>query len=122
MKRDMNLVRAILLDATSQENGYVKESPNIDDYTPDQVAHHVYLMWKAGLVEAADTSDSESPSPQALLLSVTWQGHEFIDAARSETVWNKAMGKVSNAGGSMTIGIIKDLLVHTARQQFGLES
>ena len=121
MKRDMNLVREILLDATNQENGYVNASPSIDGYTSDQVAHHIYLMWKADLVEAADVSDYDSPSPQAMLLSVTWNGHEFIEAARSDSVWNKALGKASAAGGSLTIGILKDLLVLTARQQLGLE-
>ncbi|RUR51434.1 DUF2513 domain-containing protein [Vreelandella populi] len=78
-------------------------------------------MWKAGLVEATEAIHMQSTTPQAKLLSVTWDGHEFIEAARSDSVWSRALNKASVVGGSITIGTLKDLLVLTARQQLGLE-
>lgn len=121
MKRDMNLVREILLDATKQEHGFVNPTPKIEGYSPEQVAHHIYLMHRAGLVEAAITTDDSTPGPEAMLISVTWHGHEFIDAARSDSVWSKTMEKAGVVGGSLTLGILKDLLVVTARQQLGID-
>lgn len=120
MKRDMDLVRQILLDATGREYGYVEENPEIEGYTEDQVDHHIYLMQQAGLVEAADTSTTESDSPTAMLISVTWKGHDFIEAARSDTVWSLAKEKARSVGGALTFDLMKELLVATARSQLGL--
>lgn len=120
MKRDMDLVRQILLNATAQENGYANENPEIEGYTEDQIGHHIYLMHQAGLVEAADTSSMDGDSPTALLISVTWKGHDFIEAARSNTVWSQAKDKAKSVGGSLTFDLMKELLVATARSQLGL--
>lgn len=121
MKRDMDLVRQILLDATAQEHGYVNDNPEIEGYTEEQVGHHIYLMHQAGLVEAADTSAMDSDSPTAMLTSVTWKGHDFLEAARSNTVWFQAKEKAKSVGGSLTFDLLKELLVATTRSQLGLQ-
>lgn len=120
MKRDMDLVRQILLDSTAQEDGYANDNPMLEGYTEDQIGHHIYLMHEAGLVEAADTSAMDSSSPTAILISVTWKGHDFIEAARSNTVWSQAKDKAKSVGGSLTFDLMKELLVATARSQLGL--
>jgi hypothetical protein len=120
MKRDMDLVRKILLDATSQDDGYAGSNPEIEGYTEDQIAHHIYLMEQAGLVEAADTSTKGSSSPTAILTSITWKGHDFIDVARSNTVWGQAQEKAKSVGGSLTFDLMKELVVAVARSQIGL--
>ena len=33
---------------------------------------------------------------------LTWQGHEFLDAARNEDRWNQAKKTISEKGGSLT--------------------
>jgi hypothetical protein len=116
----MDLVRHILLEATKQVNGYASDNPTIVGYTQDQVDHHIYLMQQAGLVEATDTSALNSDSPTAILISVTWKGHDFIEAARSNTVWSQAKDKAKSVGGSLTFDLMKELLVATTRSQLGL--
>lgn len=120
MKRDMELVRQILLDATDNEHGYAKGNPVIDGYTEDQISHHIYLMKQAGLVEALEYADLDSTSPKAHLMSVTWKGHDFIEAARSNTIWAQAKEKAGQIGGSMTFDLMKDLLVSLARKSLDL--
>jgi hypothetical protein len=34
---------------------------------------------------------------------LTWEGHEFLDAARDEKRWKKAMSTVKEKGGTITI-------------------
>lgn len=46
------------------------------------MAYHVYLLRQAGLVDAAVRNVTGLPSPNAILNSVTWSGHDFADAAR----------------------------------------
>lgn len=87
MTRDMDLVREILLWATNPQNpGY--GNPEFPQYTPEQIGYHVHIMSQAGLVEAIDMSSSDNHSRRsALLLSVTWAGHDFVDAARNNSLW-----------------------------------
>lgn len=120
MKRDMDLVRQILMAAESQEAGYASGNPEVDGYSAEQIGYHVYLMEQAGLVEAADASASDSSSPYAILLSIKWKGHDFLDAAKSNTVWALAKEKAKTVGGSLTFDLLKELLVATARSQLGL--
>lgn len=108
MKRDMDLVRNILLSAEALEHGYVNDSPKIDGYTDEQVAHHIYLMWQAGLVKGADTSGVSCDSPTAILISVTWQGHDFLDAIRDPEIWKKTKDIAGQAGG-FTFELIGEL-------------
>ncbi|WP_172592417.1 DUF2513 domain-containing protein [Nitrosomonas supralitoralis] len=51
MKRDLNLVRNILLCAIEQECEFFG-NPEIEDYSSDQISYHINLMDQAGLVLA----------------------------------------------------------------------
>lgn len=116
----MDLVRQILIAAEAQEGGYVEVNLKIDGYTDDQIGYHVYLMGQAGLAEVADSSAMGSTSPSAILLSITWKGHDFLDAAKSSSIWDQAKEKAKSVGGSLTFDLLNDVLVATARDQLGL--
>lgn len=120
MKRDMNLVREILLWATAQEDAGIYANPSLTDYTEDQIAHHVHLMWQAGLVDAVDTTTLDGAGPSATLMSVTWAGHDFIDAARDNTIWNKTKSKVLSSGVAFTFDLLKEVLVSAAKGPLGI--
>lgn len=120
MKRDIELVREILLWATSQEVASVNRNPDIPGYTETQIAHHVYLMKQASLVEAAELNAMGVDGPIAILLRPTWAGHDFVDAARNKTVWGMAKTKVLSSGASFTFDILKDVLSVAARGALGM--
>jgi hypothetical protein len=120
MKRDMNLVREILLWATAQEDAGIYRNPTLDGYSESQIAHHVHLMWQAGLVEAANATTNSSGGPAAIIMSVTWAGHDFIDAARDDTIWNKTKNKVLSSGAAFTFDLLKEVLVLAAKGPLGL--
>ena len=111
----MDLVRQILFTAEQGDEGYVTDrelSGSWDDHT---VAHHVWLMWKAGLVDAIDVTHNGSKGPEASLQTILPAGHDFIELARNEKVWKTAMTKVSKAGGGMTIGVLTALLTELVK-------
>jgi len=120
MMRDMNLVREILKWASEQEESGFDGNPSFDEYTDDQVDYHVYIMWQAGLVEAIDVSTIGDTGHAAMLSGVTWAGHDFLDAAKDNTVWEKAKKKVLSSGASFTFDLLKDLLVLGAKGPLGL--
>ncbi|WP_263626499.1 DUF2513 domain-containing protein [Xinfangfangia pollutisoli] len=47
---------------------------------------------------------------------MTAKGHDFLDAIRNDTVWNKAKSGAAAVGG-MTLGMLKDLAVAYLKQE-----
>lgn len=119
MQRDMDLIRSILLEAERSEHGFIFKNPVISGYTEERVGYHVHLMKQAGLVDAIDLDHDEAPSPNALLSSLTWKGHEFIESARSPTVWNQARELMHRAGGG-SFKIWQSVLTDIVKSSLGV--
>jgi hypothetical protein len=120
MKRDMDLVRQIVFKLEDNEHGRAPRRLTIEGYTEEQIGYHVHLMVEAGLLKGAKTSHMGSPSPSAIPTSLTWEGHEFADAARSDTVWNRAKSTIKDKVGSVGIGVMVEVLKQHAKQLLGL--
>src|SRR5262249_21840086 len=118
MKRDMDLVRTILLQVEEREDGrpiYL----NLPDFSDDIVAQHVRLLGRQGFVEI---SDSASLSNQYACepLRLTWAGHDFLEAIRNDTIWNKNKQQAKEKGGALSFEIIKALALHVGKTLVGL--
>jgi hypothetical protein len=114
MKRDMDLVRRILL--------FVQEgSPNssIDGYSDGAVKYHRALVIEAGLAEGTVMSNNITPTevPAAVALrKLTWEGHDFIEAIESDGNWVKVKAFLAEAGKQLTVETVK----FAAKQLFGV--
>ena len=40
---------------------------------------------------------------------LTWEGHEFLDKIRSDTIWNKTKDVIAKHGLPMVIDVVKDI-------------
>jgi DNA-binding transcriptional ArsR family regulator len=108
MKRDMELVRQVLLQTEQSTSVDDVIDLNIEGYSPQEISYHVKILFEAGLLDARDCGDRrELWKPRSL----TWDGHEFLDAARNETVWKKTTEIVKDKGGSVPFEVLKDLLI-----------
>jgi hypothetical protein len=47
--------------------------------------------------------------------------HEFLDAARQDTVWQRVMEQVKSKGGSVSLEVVTALLLSYVKQSFGLD-
>jgi Hypothetical protein (DUF2513) len=52
--------------------------------------------------------------------SILWQGHEFLDAARSQPLWRKAAAEIKKAGLSATFELTKQVLMNLAKEHLRL--
>ena len=86
MKRDMELVRAILLKMEAHPYGYAPGGFTIAGYDQDVIGHHAWLMQDGRLVTAEVTTSFGDKSPIATPVTITWEGHEFLDAVRNDWV------------------------------------
>ena len=119
LKRDHDLIRKILLTIEDHPHGF---APNlkIDGYSDEQVGYHANLLIDAGYANGSTTGGFGTPSPEGLITSLTWAGHEFADAARDDKLWKKAMGIVKDKGGSVTMDVLKELLTSLMKAAIGL--
>lgn len=105
MKRDMDLVRRILLEAEAFEGdfeGFATQHHEIDGWSRQQVGYHILIMKQAGLVTAGNDTDEISLKANCFdwkHVQLTWAGHEFLDVARNTQRWEKAKAVMSKAGG-----------------------
>lgn len=118
MKRDMELVRKILLETEQYPKGTGWLNVEIAGYSKADVSYHVKILSQAGLLTAQDltTRDGFCWMPTSL----TWDGHEFLDAVRNDTVWTKTKDLVKEKGGSVPFEVIKALAIKFAGSLFGL--
>jgi len=103
MKRDFDLIRLILLEIEKSPAEGVGDLIHlkIEGFTSPKISYHVGLLEQAGMIKAvnfaADDRNEWIPS------GLTWDGHEFIDAARNDVIWGKAKKAIIKAGGPLTL-------------------
>ena len=120
MKRDMDLVRKILLAMEASPSGFAPAALPIDGYDEDAIGHHMYLMKEGELVTAVVTTAYGRKSPVAVPLTITWKGHEFLAVTRNEKVWSKLKTELKERGLSLPFSLMQDLAIKIAASLAGL--
>lgn len=124
MKRDMDLIRAILL--------HVEEHDEFDTYrdrglfpTHDErsLNDHVLQMKEQGLVDANIQKSATVPGGiyTACVERLKPEGHDFLEAARNERIWSRTKAIVAEKGGSVPWEVLKALLVAVGKDAVGLK-
>jgi len=119
MKRDMDLIRELLLKLEVlpiPSIGYRLIRPDeteirIEGYTVEQIDYHLSLLEQANLISAGGLDVlGMKVGPGIPFRSLSWAGHDFLDAVRNPDVWDKTKQAASAAGG-----FTLDLLVFAAK-------
>lgn len=116
MKRDFNLLREILLIVEASPAGEVITEMELEG-APDEgtAIEHIELLIEAGLVEGQVT-----PPDLFAIGRLTNAGHDFLESARNNSVWEKVMCKVKDKGGAVTIEILSSLLTEAGKKLLGM--
>jgi hypothetical protein len=118
MKRDMDLVRQILLEVEklSFTNNVVEIS--LEGYTSEEINYHLIILADAGLL-AVDYVRAGKKDYIWKSIRLTWDGHEFLDAARDNNRWEKAKGTMQKAGG-FVLPVLMQLLTQYLKAELKL--
>lgn len=116
MKRDYELIRKILLKV-EENNGKVLEYKT--DKSP-QEAYHCDIMIQAGLLDGKLLRKGLNTPSWILnrtvqVYDLTWEGHNFLDSIREETVWKKIKKEIGDKSGQVSFEILKDLAISASR-------
>lgn len=113
MKRDMDLVRKIMLAVEASERPLDSSLIRIAGYTGDTITEHMRLLNEAGLIEGISAYSVEHRL-KWIELRLTWNGHDFLDAARNESIWTETVTEVRRKSGAVPFEVLKRLLMDVA--------
>ena len=109
MKRDMELCRKILFAIEEQYVDTALHNLKIPEYTMEQVAYHCKILKEAGLITNYKALFASNHIVGFGVGSLTWEGHDFLDKIREDTIWNKTKGLIKNKALPMTLDVIKEI-------------
>jgi hypothetical protein len=105
MKRDMEVIRSILLavEADTFKYGGLVRIPGV----PDSIcAHHIALIFDAGLAEGRLIKTDSVGIVGGSIDRLTSAGHDFCDGIRQDVIWVKAKEKILKPGASYGLSIL----------------
>jgi Hypothetical protein (DUF2513) len=120
MKRDMDLIRELLLKLEAlplRPGGIVHITPDADEiavagYNSDQIEYHLTQLRNAGFIDEGGVN----PMIGIGFRSLTWDGHDFLDSVRDPETWAKTK-KGAVAAGGFTVDLLKDLAKGLIKKQ-----
>lgn len=115
MKRDMDLMRKILL-AIEAKDDLQPEEIFFDDEDDVVVARHVDLLVNEGFIEGTSSRRWGEPYNYWLVKDLTWDGHDFLDEIRDYLTWERTKKGVEEAG-SFSFDLLKALAKGYARKK-----
>ena len=109
MKRDLDLIRDILL-AIEASGGPMylplKVSP---PRPPGEVALQVQLLKDAGYIVAEIFPIRKSLDMSGAIIRMTNSGYDYLDPVRDPKVWSQTKSVLEKIGGSAALEVVKDI-------------
>jgi hypothetical protein len=127
MKRDMDLIRNILFAMEESKQTYFTDHslPEMEGRSSEVVYYHMKIMSQANLLNCEKVihenevnignHQTKTFKHEYDKFSISWHGHEFLDALRDDNQWKKIKKTMSKAGGFIT-EIAIDIAKETIKQ------
>ena len=123
MKRDMDLIRKLLFHFEERESFAMEKQPTIKGYSDDTIQYHLLLLAQADLIVfEASRSTTSNRIIQVFPFAPTWKGHEFLDAARKDSTWQKAKDRLGDTLGGLPFELLSTVLMDLSKKAVGLSS
>mgnify|MGYP002715517673 CR=1 FL=1 len=104
MKRDLDLIREILLALESQLDGVNPGRVEIRGWDENEVNYHTQLLSDRKFIELFDPKSKYHLSVQR----ITDAGHDYLDVVRDPEIWRKVK-IVAEESGVYTVSFLKKL-------------
>lgn len=107
MKRDYDFIRQIVLELEASDETVIIPAIVSDEAMQDEkLFYHVQLLQDAQLMKHQGNGQ----------FRLTNQGHDFVEAIKSETIWKKTKDGALSVSG-MTLAMVKDLAIAYLKQE-----
>ena len=110
MKRDWKLVREILLEVEKKDSPFPDRLLEIDGRTSYEIGYHVKLLYEGGMIDEVNDFGGQGDSGHLYAPGgLTWEGHDFLDSIRHDSVWQKVLDQIAPVGEKVSIGVLKTI-------------
>lgn len=123
MKRDLDLIRNILLEIE-------KMPPEQSDLSSKKlstlcnneaiIAFHIKLLLDNKFIEIIHRVPQEGNKDIYFISRLTSSGYDYLDTIRSPKIWEATKEKLYSIGGAVSLEVIKDVAVTISRSYLGI--
>jgi hypothetical protein len=128
MKRDMDLIRELLLRIEAQHIGagstlllaYNRPPLIADGENIDEIAYAMRMMEDAGFLDLV----LNQPAMGVGVRGLSWSGHDFLDSVRDPQIWQETKEVAGKAGGftvDLLVELAKGLIKTQIKKHTGVE-
>ena len=110
MARDMDLFRKILFEYEKIEYPHPLKGIEIEGYTKGQILDHQLMIEEAEFAEGKMNLTHDVESSSYIARRLTYKGHEFLEQARHDNIWNNAKTVIKEKGIPMTFEVISKVI------------
>lgn len=107
MKRDDDLIRALLIEAEETEDGLLIAILSLTPDSEDE-KRYIHAKWLA--------DDGFFEEVQSGVFRMKNKGNDYLASIRSEGIWQKTKATAADMGG-VSLGVLKDIAVGYVKQE-----
>jgi hypothetical protein len=108
----MDLIRKLLFAVEEKPDDNPAQTFSVDGYDDDAIQYHLILMYEAGLISAeVHRTDTGRIAKLYFVFRLTWEGHEFLAAARDNTIWNTVKKHALTQLSEVPFAVLKSALL-----------
>jgi len=116
MKIDYDKLRAIVIEIESlPPSGYYSTAVSQIPGNRDELDEYLALLEDAGWIR-----DPSATSSGRSCVGLTWQGHQYLDSIRDQSVWMRVRERMQAAGVSASVELVKALALNVGKELLGL--
>lgn len=104
MKRDMDLIRLILLKIENSEDEEI-ENLTIKGYSTKEILYNAKLLEQNNMIEYC----KEDIIGNYYIGSMTWDGSDYLDKVRDDSKWKKIKDVIKEKALPFTFDIVKNV-------------
>lgn len=109
MQRDMELIRKILFKIEETVDNVTKYNLEIEGYAMKEVAYHCSVLHEGGYIHTCNVQYADNEVYSFSVGRLTWEGHDFLDKIREDTIWNKTKSVIRKKGLPFVFEIVKNV-------------
>ena len=114
----MELIREVLLNIEGETHDLRGR------FTGEQVGYHLGLLLDGGYItqyfHGKDRPHWVGGFKSEMTYTLTWKGHDFIDAARNESFFKKCLAEIKEKAVPVTVGLLLEYIKAKAKKQLGI--
>ncbi|MFS9009395.1 DUF2513 domain-containing protein [Streptococcus infantis] len=113
----MDLCRLILFKIEDEYKSTALSNLQIDGYAIEIIAYHCDLLFEAGLIKSYKPTYASDKIFFFSVGALTWEGHDFLDKIRENTMWNRTKNRIKENALPMTLEVIKTIATSLINDQ-----